>query len=398
MDQKHNRIVLDDRSEDPVIKIFLDAIKNRASDVHIEPGRAYFEVRYRVDGLMQPAFRQSVEQQEELMSRLKVLSSQNITEHFLPQDGFMECDYGGRSYNIRVSTMPTAFGEAMVFRIHNREDILIEVKDLGFDNQQLETILRLISSRSGIILTTGPTGSGKTSLLYSLLHSINHPNRNILSIEDPIEYHLPNIRQSQISESLGSTYPVLMRSVVRQDPDIVMLGEIRDAETAQMAASASLIGTLIFSTFHTFDIPALIARLQELGVTRSIIAQSINGVISTRLLRKNCPNCLVLYEPNDAEKRIIGDVPYEVLKKGRGCDQCKNAGYRGRTGIYEIVVFDDDLKTAVIEDKPPSFIKEMLGKKQIKKLRTSAVEKVVQGSTTLEESLRVLGYPMLYQG
>ncbi len=397
MDQiQQNKLYIDDVSQDLVNTIFLDAIKKRVSDIHFEPQPENLAIRFRIDGLLRPSYSIDKLQQEELISRIKVLSSMNITDRRLPQDGYLECVYQDKTYNIRVSSLPTIYGEAVVCRFHNREDVLINLKDLGFDSDQLNIILALITSRAGIILTTGPSGSGKTSLLYSFLHAINKTDKNVLTVEDPIEYHLPNIRQTQVNENIGLTFSKVMRAVVRQDPDIVMIGEIRDAETAQMAAQASLIGTLIFSTFHTFDIPALITRLQEMGIANSVIAQALKGVVSTRLLRKICPSCKIQYRLTPEEKKRLGvDENSQNFYKGKGCSECQNLGYRGRIGVYEITNFDDDIKNCIIERRPASYINELINKKKTKSLRTIALEKVEQGITTIDEVIRVLGFPMI---
>ncbi len=393
---QHNKLSIDEYSKDLINTIFLDAIKNRVSDIHLEPQPDDLSIRFRVDGLLRPAFKVGKSQQEELISRIKVLSALNITEHRLPQDGYLECVYQNHIYNIRTSTLPTIYGEAIVCRFHNKEDVLINLQDLGFENDQLNIILSLITSQSGIILTTGPTGSGKTSLLYSLLHAINKIDKNVMTLENPVEYQLPNIRQTQINESIGLTFAKVMRSVVRQDPDIVMIGEIRDAETAQMAAQASLIGTLIFSTFHTFDIPALITRLQEFNITNSVIAQALKGVVSTRLLRKICSSCKIQYQLTNEEKKLLGeDGNIQIIYKGKGCEECQSLGYRGRIGVYEITTFDSEIKNSIIEKSPASRLNDLIDKKQTKKLRSSALQKVHEGTTTIDEVIRVLGFPIL---
>jgi type II secretory ATPase GspE/PulE/Tfp pilus assembly ATPase PilB-like protein len=314
----------------------------------------------------------------------------------MPQDGYLECVYEDRTYNIRISTLPTIYGESIVCRFHNREDVLMNLGDMGFDTDQLSTILALITSNSGIILATGPSGSGKTNLLYSFLHAINKIDKNVLSVEDPIEYHLPNIRQTQINESIGLTFAKVMRSVVRQDPDIVMIGEIRDGETAEIAVQASLIGTLIFSTFHTFDIPALIMRLSEMGISNSVIAQALKGVVSTRLVRRICLSCKVQYELTAEEKRRLGvHDAIQSFYRGKGCAACQNIGYLGRIGVYEVTVFDTDIKDCIIEKRPVSYISELIRNKQNKKLRAAALEKVQMGISTIDEVIRVLGFPIV---
>jgi type II secretory ATPase GspE/PulE/Tfp pilus assembly ATPase PilB-like protein len=393
---QQNKLSIDEYSKDLINTIFLNAINNRVSDIHFEPQPENLVIRYRIDGLLRPAYKIDKSQQEELISRLKVLSSMNITERRLPQDGYLECIFQDRVYNIRLSILPTIYGEAVVCRFHNREDVLMNLKDLGLDDDQLRIILALITGQSGIILTTGPTGSGKTSLLYSFLHAINKTDKNVLTVEDPIEYHLPNIRQTQINESIGLTFAKVMRSVVRQDPDIVMIGEIRDPETAQMAAQASLIGTLIFSTFHTFDIPALITRLQEMGIANSVIAQALKGVVRTRLLRKICQSCKTGYQLTlEEKKKLAVKEDVQNVYRGKGCEACQNSGYMGRIGVYDITNFDSDIKDSIMEKRPASYINDIVNKKQTKSLREAALDKVYQGISTIDEVIRVFGFPII---
>lgn len=378
--------------------IIVSAIEKRASDVHFEPERDSFNIRFRIDGLLQQYETLTKFYQDNVISMIKVMSNMNITEKRLPQDGHFEFTHANRTHSIRVSTFPTLYGETVVLRVLNREDILIDLEKLGFLPDQLDIVDKLIKSSSGMILTTGPTGSGKTNLLYSIIHSLNKPEKNIITLEDPIEYQMTNIRQAQISESTGLSYAVGMRSVIRQDPDIVMLGEIRDAETAQMAVLATLTGILIFSTFHTFGVAALVTRFLEFGITHAVIAQTIKGIISTRLVRTICDSCRAPYEMGIPEKSdsyirslLENRTTPTNFQKGRGCEKCANTGYFGRTGIFEVVYFDEEIKTGIIERKTSSFLSEAIKKKKIRSLRESAMEKVFGGMTTLEEVSRVLG-------
>ena len=377
------------------------AIERRASDVHFEPERDSFNIRFRIDGLLQQYETLTKYYQDNVISMIKVMSNMNITERRLPQDGHFEFAHSNRIHNIRVSTFPTVYGETVVLRILNREDVLIDLGKQGFLPDQLETVNKLITSSSGMILTTGPTGSGKTNLLYSIIHTLNKPEKNIITLEDPIEYQMSNIRQAQINESTGLSYVIGMRSVIRQDPDVVMLGEIRDQDTAQMATLAALTGILIFSTFHTFGVPALVTRLLEFGITHAVIAQTIKGVVSTRLVRTICDSCRAPYEMGIPEKsnsyiRSLLDnrAGSSSFQKGRGCEKCRNTGYFRRTGIFEVVYFDEEIKSSIIEHKPPSNLAEIIREKKIRTLRESAMEKVFGGITTLEEVSRVLGVEM----
>lgn len=371
-------------------QIIANAIQSRASDIHFEPEREGFNIRLRIDGLLYPIQTLEKYAQEELISRIKVISQIDITEHRFPQDGHFEFPHIGRIYNIRVSTIPSTYGETVVFRIHNREDILIALDQLGLEPDQLELLKKLIHSPSGMLLITGPTGSGKTNLLYSVLNDLNKPDKNIIALEDPIEYQMQGVRQTEISDASGLTFARALRSVVRQDPDVIMLGEIRDSETAQMAFQASLTGVLVFSTFHTFDVGALVNRLSEMGVTNSIMAQAINGVVLTRLVRKICTTCKQRYVPTQQDKKLMGDLGSAAYYKGQGCPTCQNHGYLGRTGVFQIIEFDEDFKAAVMEHQPTLFIKELMAKKNIKKLHEIALKKAQQGITTLEEIQRVI--------
>jgi type II secretory ATPase GspE/PulE/Tfp pilus assembly ATPase PilB-like protein len=385
-------------SSDWFENIIISAIEKRTSDIHFEPERDAFRVRFRIDGLLHDSEGLDKVSQDSIISKIKVLSNMNITDRRLPQDGHFEFNYNNRIYNIRVSAMPCLYGETLVLRILNREEILIRLEQLGFLPDQLELINKLVVSASGLVIVTGPTGSGKTSLLYSIINTLNKPERNIVTLEDPIEYQISGIRQVQINENIGLNYSKAMRSVLRQDPDIVMLGEIRDVDTAQMAVMASLSGISTFSSFHTFDVAALIARFQEFGIPSTVVAQAVRGVVSTRLIRLICPSCKEQYNLSEFKmadsytKRIIDQFNGQnVFQKGKGCDKCDGKGYLGRTGIFEVVYFDDEIQAAIIEHMPASFIRELIRKKKSKSIRESAMEKAVQGITTLDEVVRVLG-------
>ncbi len=314
----------------------------------------------------------------------------NITDHRYAQDGHFEFKFKNVIYNFRVSSLPTLYGETLVLRILNREDMLMKLDSLGFELDQLDSLKRLIQIRSGMLLITGSTGSGKTNLLYSIINTLNSPEKNIVTLEDPVEYQMTNIRQTQINDTIGFTYDKALRSVVRQDPDVIMLGEIRDSNTAQMAFQASLIGILVLTTFHTFNIPGLITRLAEMKISQTILAQCIRGVITTNLIRKICQSCKENYRPSEAENKILGKTVAN-LSRGKGCYQCKHSGYLGRTGIYEIVTFDDEIKTSIIDKKPMSTIYQLLKSKKMKTFRDVALSRVLSGLTTLDEVLRVVG-------
>lgn len=374
--------------------ILVKAIENRASDIHLEPERESWNVRFRIDGVLYLVEALKFFSQEQISSRIKVLSHMDIAEHRLPQDGHFEFQHQGTIYNMRVSVLPALYGETMVLRIFNREDMLIQLGRLGLTQDQLGTIDRLVRNPSGMLLITGPMSSGKTSLLYSMLHVLNTQERNIVTLEDPIEFQMAGIRQTQINEASGLTFAKAMRAVVRQDPDIVMLGEIRDADTAQISMQAALTGIFILSTFHTFDVPALVSRLIEMGVTNSVVAQTVKAVISSRLVRKICVSCKEPYAPNELEKRFLEGETIDTssFQKGKGCPACQNRGYSGRIGVFEVAYFDEEIRSSILEKKSASFIHELLRKKQMKSLREIVLEKVSEGITTLDEVIRVVGF------
>ena len=379
-------------SGDILDQILNNAIEYGASDVHFEPNGQQFNVRFRVDGLLYQISGLTNFPQEAITSRIKVVSEMDLFEHHLPQDGHFEFIYKDKVYNIRVSTSPTVHGQAVVLRLFNREAFVKEISELGFEPEQLATVKNIIASPYGMILITGQIGSGKTTLLYSILNSLSTPQRNIITLENPVEFSVPNIRQLQVNESVGLTFSLAMRAAVRQDPDVIMLCEIRDSETAQIALQAALTGTLVFSTFHTFDVSGLIIRLMEMGVPRSVLAHALTGVISSRLVRKICTNCAQSYSLTDAEAKVLGaEVATADFKKGQGCDVCHNSGYLGRTGIYEVIQFDDEIMTAIVEEKPIAELRQLLQSKIVLSLRQAAIKKVMAGTTTIEELIRVIG-------
>lgn len=372
--------------------ILASAIEGKASDIHFDYDRRGFMVRLRVDGILYPMPLEAYIA-EEIVSRIKVLAQLDITEHRAPQDGRFEFRSGDKNYDIRVSTMPTIYGEAIALRVLNKDMELVGLEESGLDKGQLEAIRRITVSPYGIILVSGPTGSGKSTFLYSILETYDRTARNIVTIEDPVELTLAGVRQIQIDESIGFTFAKTTRSVLRQDPNIIMIGEIRDGETAQLAFQAALTGMLVFSTFHTFDVTGLIVRLVEMGIPRSVAAHAISAAISTRLVRKICPTCAAPYELSDFEKSALGmqDIGGAQLLKGKGCDQCHQSGYLGRTGLFEVVPFDEEVKTAVIEYASSTDLHKRLIERTAKTMADSAREKILSGITTAEEVIRVIG-------
>ncbi len=376
-----------------VDEILHAAIASKASDVHLDCERDGMNVRLRIDGILYPIQKLDVAVEDGITSRIKVMAQMDISEHRLPQDGHFEFPHENAIYNVRVSTSPAIFGEAVALRILNRGEDLVGIDDSGMNAIQLDLVKKIIASPYGLVLVTGPTGSGKTTLLYSMINTYNKSSRNIMTLENPVEFPLENVRQIQIDEAIGLDFARSMRAVIRQDPDIVMLGEIRDTDTAQMVFQAALTGILIFSTFHTFDVPGLVIRLIEMGVPRSVVAHALTGVISTRLARKICQSCSVSYTLNDFEEKALGIPAGSMtgLKKGRGCDVCHKSGYLGRTGLFEITYFDEDIRSRIIEGIGAVELRDFFKQKAIMSLRESAIEKIMNGVTTAEEAIHVIG-------
>lgn len=369
------------------------AIDLKASDIHIEPQREVINIRIRVDGLLYIIENLHNSTHDTVVSHIKIVSQMDSTESRLPQDGHFEYPHADHIFNIRVSTFPTIYGEAVVMRILNRESTLLDLGSLGFDQQQLGVVYSLIRQPYGMILITGPSGSGKTTLLYSILNVLNQSTHNIITVEDPIELQIDGMRQTQVNEFSKLDFKTALRSVLRQDPDIVMVGEIRDDESAQIAMQAALSGRLVFSTFHTLNVPGVVARLIEMKIPQSVIANAITGVVSVRLVRKICPICKEAYQPSDEERILLEGnlLPQQTFYRGRGCGNCLNSGFFGRIGIFEVVPFDEDVRFIILEKRNLSEMSAMFRQKKIKNLQVSAMDKVYQGATTIAEVLRVTG-------
>ncbi len=389
--------LLDDTSDAPIIKlvnhIISQSIKARASDIHFEPYQNSFTVRYRVDGILYDLLTPPKWIQPALISRIKVMAKMNIAEKRLPQDGRFEVKIGDQDIDVRVSTIPTAFGERLVLRLLNKSGSLLELKDLGLSPGRLQLLQRLVSSPNGIMLNTGPTGSGKTTTLYAILQSINGPNINIITIEDPIEYQIKGISQIQVNPKIDLTFARGLRSIVRQDPDVILVGEIRDKETAEIAVQSALTGHLVFSTLHTNDSASAITRLVDMGVEPFLISSSILAVVAQRLVRVLCTECRKSYVPNPLYLRSIGISPDQfkehTVYKATGCENCFNTGYRGRIGIFEIMVLTDRLKSLILKTFDSNRIKTEAVQQKMRTLRQDGMQKVLQGVTTIEEVLRV---------
>ncbi len=389
--------LLDDTSDAPIIKlvnhIISQSIKAGASDIHIEPYQDSFKVRYRVDGILYDMLTPPKWIQAALISRVKVMARMNIAEKRLPQDGRIEVKKGNDIIDIRVSTIPITFGERVVLRLLNKTSSLLSLTDIGFGKEKLELIQELITSPNGIILVTGPTGSGKTTTLYAILSSINKPDINIITIEDPVEYQIEGIGQIQVNPKIDLTFARGLRSIMRQDPDVMLVGEIRDRETADIAVQSALTGHLVFSTLHTNDAASAITRLVDIGIEPFLISSSVLAVMAQRLIRVLCTECREPYVPDESARKSIGIGPElgknEVIYRAKGCDQCFNTGYKGRISIAEILVMNSGIKKMVLETFDSNMIKEEALKQGMESLRKDGVKKIISGITSISEVLRV---------
>ncbi len=399
-DIEANADLLDDASDAPMIRlvnhIISQASKARASDIHIEPYQDSFKVRTRVDGILYDLLTPPKRFQAPLVSRIKVMAKLNIAEKRLPQDGRFDVKSGAQEIDVRVSTLPTSFGERVVMRLLNKSGSFLELTELGMIPDRLETLKKLVQSPNGIILMTGPTGSGKTTTLYAILSSINHPDINIITVEDPIEYQLPGISQIQVNAKIDLTFARGLRSIVRQDPDVILIGEIRDKETADIAVQSALTGHLVFSTLHTNDSASAITRLVDIGVEPFLISSSVIAVAAQRLVRVLCPECKQAYTPGQAALETLGltmeqvaEYPNPHFCKAQGCEHCFNTGYKGRLGIFEIMILDDSLKSLILKTHDSNQIKRMALEHGMITLHGDGIQKVLNGITTMEEVLRV---------
>lgn len=382
--------------EAPVVKlvnlIISKAVKDRAADIHIEPEENRMRIRYRVDGVMREEAAPPKSMQAELISRIKVAADLDVSEKRLPQDGRFGMNIDGHAIDLRVSTLPTIHGEKIVIRVLDRRSLQLTFSDLGFDENVVQGWENIIHKPEGLVLITGPTSSGKTSTLYTTLQSINSVEKNIITVEDPVEYSLPMIIQIQINEKAGLTFPSTLRAMLRQNPDIVMIGEIRDKETAQMAIRSALTGHLVFSTMHTNDAPSAISRLVDMGIEPYLVASALRGVLAQRLVRLNCPDCLSPEEPSVAVLNRAGlsqtDMATIDFRRGRGCPQCKNTGLKGLTGIYELVQVDDNLCEMIMANASLGHIRRQARQTGYRPLIEMGLDKVRSGAVTLEELVK----------
>lgn len=389
--------LLDDTSDAPIIKLvnlmLSQAVKDRASDIHIEPTQNRLKIRYRVDGILYDMLSPPKHIQSALVSRIKVMAEMNIAEKRLPQDGRIEIRIGNKNIDIRVSTIPTGFGERVVLRLLDKTRILLRLSDLGMPAGRLKEFDRLIRASHGIILVTGPTGSGKTTTLYAALSNINKTDINIITIEDPVEYQIDGVGQIQVNPKIELTFARGLRSIVRQDPDVILVGEVRDLETAEIAIQSALTGHLVFSTLHTNDAASAVTRLIDMGIEPFLVTSSVIAILAQRLVRVICDQCKEEYTPDEESLRNIGLATEELsgkkLYKGRGCPACLNTGYKGRTGIFEFLLFDESIQNLILKTSDANAVKQKAVQNGMITLRRDGAQKVLDGITTIEEVFRV---------
>lgn len=386
---------LDEVKNELIVKlvdsIFSNAIKMRASDIHVEPFEEYIKFRYRVDGALQEVLRTPKESSAALVTRIKIMANLNIAEKRVPQDGRVITKVDGNEVDLRVSILPTVYGEKIVIRILKRDNFLISKDRLGMDDEDIQKMNRMIKSPYGIILSTGPTGSGKSTSLYTMLNDLNNDERNIITVEDPVEYLIEGVNQVNVNAKAGLTFALGLRSILRQDPDVVMIGEIRDNETAEIAVRAAITGHLVLSTIHTNDSASAVVRLTDMGIEPYLIATSISGIIAQRLVRKICTNCRQAYQATEYEKKTLGIDTKETLTlyKGKGCPNCNNTGYSGRTGVFEIMEITKEHRELIQNEASTEEIKRLNANCGMKTLRKSCINLIFKGETTIEELMRI---------
>ncbi|MBQ1569119.1 MAG: type II/IV secretion system protein [Kiritimatiellae bacterium] len=380
----------------PVIKlatmIITTAIKMKASDIHLEPMEKEFRVRYRIDGALRKMDSPPKRLQQAILSRIKIMSKMKISEKRIPQDGRIQITVNGKDLDLRVSSVPTNHGESIVMRILDKTNLSLGLPQLGFLTDDQATFERLIKLPDGVVLVTGPTGSGKTTTLYACLGQINTPDKKLITVEDPVEYQMSGINQVQVNKDVGLDFSAALRSILRQAPNIVMIGEIRDAETADIAMEAALTGHLVFSTLHTNDAPSAVTRLLDIGVKPFLVASALRAAMAQRLVRAICENCKEAYTPTERELKMLGAISKtlpEQMYHGAGCDRCGRTGYKGRKGIFEIFKVDDTIQRLIFDHAPATLLRQRAREMGMRTLREDGMLKVGSGMTSLQEVLRV---------
>ncbi|WP_373687906.1 GspE/PulE family protein [Clostridium estertheticum] len=394
-DTEDNKAQLDDIKSAPAVRlvdsIISDAIKLKASDIHIEPFESYIKIRYRIDGTLKEISKYNKDIFSAFITRIKILAELNIAEKRIPQDGRILTIVDNKKVDLRVSTLPTINGEKVVIRVLDRENFLVGKEKLGMNEDDLEKVARILKNPYGIILVTGPTGSGKSTTLYTLLSELNDNSKNIITVEDPVEYVVDGINQVNVNQKAGLTFASGLRSILRQDPDVVMIGEIRDNETAEIATRASITGHIVLSTIHTNDAPSAIVRLIDMDIQPYLVASAIAGIISQRLVKKICPMCSEVFIASDFEKEILNIHSVEdlLIHKGKGCGHCNNTGYSGRIGVYEIMEVTRTHREYIMRNASVDEIRDISIEKGMKTLKTSCTDLVLKGMTTVEELVKI---------
>ena len=369
--------------------VISQAVRSRASDIHIEPFEKNVRIRYRVDGELKEVMSPAKSTHSALVTRIKIMGKMDISERRIPQDGRVETIIENHAIDMRISVLPTVYGEKIVIRLLDRNAIIVGKEELGFTAHNLDLFDKIIKAPEGIILLTGPTGSGKTTTLYTILKELNQINKNIITVEDPVEYRLHGVNQVQVNAKAGLTFASGLRSILRQDPDIVMVGEIRDAETAQIATRAAITGHLVLSTLHTNDTASSISRLIDMGIETYMVSSSVVGIIAQRLVKKICTKCKESYEATKEELHFLGTDEPVTLHKGKGCNACSGTGYSGRTAIHEVLVMDREIRNLINEKKSIDEIKDKARTKGLKTLNESCRDLVLSGTTTMEQLIKI---------
>jgi general secretion pathway protein E/type IV pilus assembly protein PilB len=387
----------EDASEEeaPIIKyvhmVISEALKRRASDIHMEPLEKRFRVRYRIDGVLHEVENPPKRLQPSIVSRIKLMSNVSIAEKRVPQDGRININVGAKIIDLRVSTLPTAFGESIVMRILDKESLNLGLPQLGFFSDDQAAFERIIALPDGVFLVTGPTGSGKSTTLYSALNCINHPDRKIITVEDPVEYEMPGVNQVQVRRDVGMTFSAALRSMLRQAPNIIMVGEIRDKETAEIAINAALTGHMVFSTLHTNDAPSAVSRLIDIGIKPFLVAAAVRAVLAQRLVRRNCPNCRAPFEHDEKLLNSLGirsdQISDASFMKGEGCVKCNGTGFRGRVGVFEMFQVNEELQSMIYEEASLVALRDKAREMGMRNMREDGIRKVIGGITTPQEVL-----------
>ncbi len=379
----------------PIIRyvnlLITEAIRRRASDIHMEPLEKRFRVRYRIDGVLQEVENPPKRLQASIVARLKLMANVSLAEKRIPQDGRIQIKVAGKDIDLRVSVLPTVYGESIVMRILDKEGLKLGLPELGFFSDDQEVFMKIITGADGIFLVTGPTGSGKSTTLYAALNYINQPDRKIITVEDPVEYQMPGINQVQVRREVGMTFAAALRSMLRQAPNIIMIGEIRDLETADIAVNASLTGHMVFSTLHTNDAPGAVSRLVDIGVKPFLVSASLRGVLAQRLVRRICPDCTASYTPTEKELISIGmtaaDLSETNFQKGKGCVKCHNTGYRGRRGVFELFLVNEEVQEMIYRNATLVELRRKVRDLGMRTMREDGIRKIAAGITTVEEVL-----------